>query len=95
MEQKDYKLEIINELLRNENHVRGIAKNLNTNHMSIFRKIKKLERENVVDYKEEGKNKKYFLKKTSITIGNKIADIPIIYPTYTKIIANKNINLSG
>jgi len=64
MEQKDYKFEIVDELMKNENHIRSIAKNLNTNHMNIVRKIKELEKENVVDYKEEGKNKKYFLKKT-------------------------------
>jgi predicted nucleotidyltransferase len=65
MEQKDYKAEIVLELLKAENHVRGIAKALNTNHMNISRKIKELYKENIVDYREEGKNKKYFLKKTS------------------------------
>ena len=64
MEQKDYKMEIVNELLSNENHIRGIAKKLNTNHMTVARKIRELAKENVVDYKTEGKNKKYFLKKT-------------------------------
>lgn len=64
MEQKDYKLEIVNELLRGNNHIRGLAKKINVNHMSILRKIKKLEYENVVDFKVEGKNKTYFLKKT-------------------------------
>jgi predicted nucleotidyltransferase len=64
MEQKDYKFEIVNELLKKENHVRSIAKNLNTNHMNIIRKIKELEKDNVVDYKRNGKNKTYFLKKT-------------------------------
>ncbi len=64
MEQEDYKLEIIGELLKEENHIRGIAKKLNINHMTILRKIKELEKENVLDYKEEGKNKKYFLKNT-------------------------------
>jgi len=64
MEQKEYKLEIVEELLKNENHIRGIAKKLNTNHMTIVRKAKELAKENVVDYKEEGKNKTYFLKKT-------------------------------
>ncbi len=64
MEQKDYKLEIVNELLKNTKHVRGIAKNFNINHMLISRKIKELEKENIVDFKKEGKNKRYFLKKT-------------------------------
>lgn len=65
MEQKDYKLEIVNELLKNKGHIRGIAKSLNTNHMSISRKIKMLSKENVVDYEQEGKNKTYFLKKSA------------------------------
>ena len=65
MEQKDYKLEIVNELLKSENHVRGLAKKLKINHMMITRKIKELEEENAVDHKEEGKNKKYFLKNTA------------------------------
>lgn len=64
MEQKDYKLEIVNELLNNENHIRGLAKKLNTNHMTIVRKAKELAKDNAVDYKQEGKNKTYFLKKT-------------------------------
>ena len=64
MEHKDYKVEIVNELLNGENHIRGIAKNLNTNHMNIARKVRELSKENVVDYKKNGKNKTYFLKKT-------------------------------
>ena len=64
MEQKSYKMEIVNELTSNENHIRGIARKLNTNHMAIVRAIKELQAENVIDYKKEGKNKKYFLKKT-------------------------------
>ena len=65
MEPKSYKMEIIAELLKSENHVRGIAKLLNTNHMNISRKLKELSKENAVDFKVEGKNKTYFLKKTS------------------------------
>ncbi len=65
MEQKDYKIEILLELLKGENHVRGIAKSIGTNHMNISRKIKELSKENVVDFREEGKNKTYFIKKTS------------------------------
>lgn len=67
MERKDYKLEIVNSLLGNERHVRGLAKELKTNHMLVFRKLKELYSENVVDYREEGKNKIYFLKNSSET----------------------------
>ena len=42
MEQKNYKLEIINVLLKGNSHVREIAKKLNINHMMIVRKIKEL-----------------------------------------------------
>jgi len=38
MEQKDYKLEIVIELLKNESHAREIAKKLNINHMNIIKK---------------------------------------------------------
>ncbi len=64
MEQKDYKLEIILELLKDKSHVRSLAKKLNINHMTILRKIKELEKENAIDYKKEGKNNVYALKKT-------------------------------
>lgn len=63
MEQKDYKLEIVNQLLKSESHVRSLANKLGTNHMTVQRKIKLLFGENVVDYREEGKNKVYFLKR--------------------------------
>lgn len=65
MEQKDYKSEIINELLKTPNHVRGIAKNLKINHMTVSRKINELLNDNAVDYRQEGKNKVFFLKKTT------------------------------
>ncbi len=65
MEHKSYKLEIILELLKENNHARGLAKKLNANHMTISRKIKELFKENAVDYKEDGRNKVYSLKKTA------------------------------
>ena len=64
MEQKDYKMEVVLLLLKKPNHIRAMARELKTNHMLILRKTKELEKENVVDFKEEGKNKTYFLKKT-------------------------------
>ena len=70
MEQKDYKLEIVLSLLKENCHARALAKILNTNHTTILRKLKELLRENVLDFKEEGKNKIYFLKKTSESKAN-------------------------
>ncbi|MBI5332408.1 MAG: hypothetical protein HZB65_02460 [Candidatus Aenigmarchaeota archaeon] len=61
---KDYKLEILLELLKNNSHIRALAKDIETNHMTVLRKIKELSEENAIDYKQEGKNKTYFLKKT-------------------------------
>src|SRR3989344_3210641 len=105
MEQKDYKLEIVLELLKEENHIRGIAKILNINHMTIFRKIKELFRENVVDFKEEGKNKKYFLKKTieaknyiysaeSYKLNKVLRKYPLLRTIIEKIQNDKRISLA-
>ncbi len=64
MSQNNYKIELIQTLLKHENHIRGLAKDLGTNQMTVSRKIKELYKENIVDYKEEGKNKVFYLKKT-------------------------------
>ncbi|MBU2616461.1 MAG: nucleotidyltransferase domain-containing protein [Nanoarchaeota archaeon] len=64
MEQKDYKMEIVKSLIHGKNHIRGIARALETNHMMIVRKMKELLGSNVVDFVSEGKNKRYFLKKS-------------------------------
>lgn len=64
MSQKSYSMEIVNSLLKLDNHIRGLAKSLKTNQMMISRRIQKLEQENVVDFRQEGKNKVYFLKKS-------------------------------
>jgi len=68
MEQKDYKedyrLEIIDILLKERMHVRGIAKKLGVNHMIISRKMQELFNGNVVDFRQEGKNKVFLIKGT-------------------------------
>ncbi len=64
MSQKDYNKEIVLNLLKMPNHIRGLAKALKTNQMMVARKIKNLEQGNIVDYRQEGRNKVYFLKKT-------------------------------
>ncbi len=62
MEQKDYKLEIVNVLSKGKNHLRGISNLIGINHMMVVRKIISLEKENVVDFVAEGRNKIYFLR---------------------------------
>ena len=60
-------LEIINVLLKSDSHVRGIAKKLRGSHSTILRKLNNLKKENVIDYKTEGKNKIFFLKNNLIS----------------------------
>ncbi len=65
MQQKDYKLEVINALIQERGHIRGIADKLGTNPMLVARKLNELANGNIVDFVQEGKNKTYFLKKTA------------------------------
>lgn len=60
-------LEIIELLLHSENHVRGIAKELNESHSTVLRKLNNLKNENVLDARIEGKNKIFYLKKNFIS----------------------------
>ena len=64
MSQKHYDLMVVEALLRKENHIRGLAKDLGTNQTTISRKVLKLYATNVVDFRFQGKNKVFFLKKT-------------------------------
>ena len=60
-------MDIIELLLRGENHVRGIAKNLDESHSTVLRKLNNLKKEGVIDSKREGKNKIFFLKNNLIS----------------------------
>lgn len=60
-------MDIIELLLRADNHVRGIAKKLNESHSTILRKLNNIKKENVVDSRKEGKNKIFFLKKNLVS----------------------------
>lgn len=59
-------LDIIEALLKKENHVRGIAKMLNESHSTISRKLNVLKSENAVDFRKQGKNKIYALRNNII-----------------------------
>lgn len=60
-------LDIVELLLKKENHIRGISKKLNESHTTISRKLNNLKKENVIDSRREGKNKIFFLKKNIIS----------------------------
>jgi predicted nucleotidyltransferase len=62
MSQLNYKDNIVLNLQNKDNHVRGLAKDLGTNQTTIARKVKELEGENIVEFREEGRNKVYFLR---------------------------------
>lgn len=64
MLQKRNDFEIIEELRKHSRHIRELADMLKLIPSTVMRTIKRLEDENVVDFKKEGKNKKYFLKET-------------------------------
>ena len=51
-------------LLKGSNHLRQIAKDIKTNHMTVKRALDILIKENVLDVRKEGKNNIYSIKKT-------------------------------
>ncbi|NWG09078.1 MAG: nucleotidyltransferase domain-containing protein [Nitrososphaerales archaeon] len=55
--------EIILFLLTGKYHLRGIARYLDISHSTVLRKLNVLLKENVLDYRKEGKNKVFFIKK--------------------------------
>ena len=55
---------IVLNLMKQDNHIRGLAKDLNTNQTTIARKVQELADQNILDFRLEGKNKVYFIKKT-------------------------------
>ena len=56
--------EIVALLQQADLHPRGLAEKLQTNHMTVARKLRLLVDENSADYRTEGKNNVYFLKKS-------------------------------
>lgn len=60
----DYEILLL--LIRERMYLRAIARALNTPHSTIIRKINGLLGYGVIDYIQEGKNKIYFIKKSTI-----------------------------
>ncbi len=59
----DITLDIIELLIKNDFHIRGIADKLRESHSTVLRKLNKLKKENIVDFRKQGKNKIFFLRK--------------------------------
>jgi predicted nucleotidyltransferase len=55
--------EIMLALLRGGSHLRGVAKQLDASHSTVSRVLGKLYKENIIDFKQEGKNKVFFIRK--------------------------------
>jgi len=64
MSQNNYDVLLMQALLKSPNHIRGLAKTLGTNQTTIARKANNLYKKNVIDFRQEGKNKVFFLKKS-------------------------------
>lgn len=64
MSQNNYNIRIVEALLKSESHIRGLAKLLGTSQTTIARKVQELHKGNAVDFRQDGKNKTVFLKKS-------------------------------
>src|SRR3989338_1171897 len=64
MNKKCYNEELIDQLRREPQHLRQLARTTGINQMGVLRSMRHLEQENVSDYRKEGKNKVYYLKNT-------------------------------
>ncbi|MFA7689680.1 MAG: nucleotidyltransferase domain-containing protein [Methanofastidiosum sp.] len=51
-------------LLKGKSHIREISRKLKTNQTSVKRRLDELYKQNIVDYRIEGKNYVYFIKKS-------------------------------
>ena len=101
--------EIILLLLKNESHLRGIAKQLGEPHATVLRKLEKLLKENVLDYRFEGRNKVFSIRKNLqaknyvfnaeryklIELINKYPELSIIIEDILKKVDEKLIILFG
>ncbi len=64
MEQINHSFEVLINLLKKDNHLRGIAKDLKINHMKVKRLTDKLINENVLNVTLKGRNKVFNIKQT-------------------------------
>ncbi|EHQ34452.1 nucleotidyltransferase domain-containing protein [Methanoplanus limicola] len=97
--------QIISELLKSPAYPREMAKRLGVSHTTIIRRLKNLLDENVVDYRNVGKNKVYHLKNTIESriniyqaeyskLERVVLNYPILRPIINKIQDNEDVELA-
>ena len=93
MSHNNYKSKIITALLVSEQHIRGLAKQVGTNQTTSARKVAELHKDNIVDFRNEGKNKVVRIKKTLeakhyvyMVEAQKVLDLLKHYPFLRRII---------
>ena len=62
VQNKNIELEIILTLIKNKSHLREIARFIKQPHSTVLRRLNELTKENIIDYKEEGRNKIFFIE---------------------------------
>jgi predicted nucleotidyltransferase len=90
---------IVSALLKGENHIRGLAKLLKTNQTTIARKAKELQKQNIIDFRKEGKNKVFHVKNTlearkyaQIVETQKLLDTLEKYPSLRRVLEQITLN---
>jgi len=85
--EQNVSFQIIALLLKDDSHPRRMAKDLGISHTTVLRKLRTLLEGNVLDFRTEGRNRVFFLKKTiearvyifmveCYALGNLIEDTP-------------------
>jgi len=103
--EQNLEYEIILHLMESDSHPRRIAKVLNVPHTTIIRRLKSLDDMNAVDFREEGRNKVYFLEGTlearSLIISAEVYRsmrtielYPRLRPLFSAIIRNEDVRLA-
>ncbi|KHO52993.1 MAG: hypothetical protein QT05_C0011G0005 [archaeon GW2011_AR13] len=63
VQNKNIEFEIVLMLINRKSHLREIARLINEPHSTVLRKINQLVKDSILDYKTEGKNKSFFIKR--------------------------------
>lgn len=88
MKRNNIKEEIFILLRKDRGHQREIARLLNLNQTTVRRMLVQLEKENIIDYKKQGKNNVYFIQDS---LDSKVYERMVEYYKLQKILKNKKI----